>query len=80
MRSKYLPVILLLFLMGMSIGGTLGEDCDSTIVATTNEYVTAFWPLWLSVNQFDLEPANTLIGPDKITPMYQVCWYSWVPT
>jgi hypothetical protein len=77
MRSKYLSKLLLVSLMWMGVSLVQG-DCDSSIVGITNEYVTAFWPLWLSVNQINLEPSNTLIGPDKITPVYQVRWYSLV--
>ena len=78
MDAFFSRVILLIALLWVNPSGAQDVGCDPRIPVTTNEYVSAFWPLWLSINQFELEPANTLIGPETITPVYQVrgyCFY-----
>lgn len=37
----------------------------------TKAYVEQFYPLWLSHTQTKLAPSNQLLGPDKISPVYQ---------
>lgn len=39
--------------------------------AATQAYVQEFWPAWLSYHQTQLIPANQLIGPNRISPIYQ---------
>lgn len=39
--------------------------------ALAKEYAETFYPLWLSVAQTTIDPANKLIGPDKITHVYR---------
>jgi len=45
-----------------------GED---GIFFTTKNYVETFYPLWFTHTQFKVAPHNQLIGPDKISPLYQ---------
>lgn len=44
-----------------------GQD----IVSTTQNYLTTFYPIWFTHTQFGVAPTNQLIGPDKISPLYQ---------
>jgi hypothetical protein len=50
--------------------GARGGDRDA-IASTTAAYVEQFYPLWLSNAQTQLTPLNQLIGPDRISPIYQ---------
>jgi len=38
---------------------------------TTVDYVVHFYPLWFTYNQFQLSSRNRLVGPDRISPIYQ---------
>jgi len=44
---------------------------QSKAYTTTVNYVTEFYPLWFTFNQSQGAPPNRLIGPNKITPLYQ---------
>ncbi|MGR2752814.1 DUF1214 domain-containing protein [Agromyces arachidis] len=50
-------------------GGNGGKD----VVSTTENYVTTFYPIWFTHFQTQIlpVPANMLIGPDEISPVYQ---------
>ena len=39
---------------------------------TTSEYLIEFYPLWFTYYQSLFSQANTLVGPDRVTPLYQV--------
>jgi hypothetical protein len=40
--------------------------------ATTVAYVSQFYPLWFTYNQSRFASHNRLVGPDKVTPFYQI--------
>lgn len=40
-------------------------------LAITRAYVTEFYPLWFTYLQTKVAPHNQLIGPNKISPLYQ---------
>ena len=45
---------------------------QSDIFATTAKYVVNFYPLWFTYNQSQVGLArNRLIGPERISPIYQ---------
>jgi hypothetical protein len=48
-----------------------GNNGGKDIVSTTENYVETFYPLWFTYTQFKVAPHNQLIGPDKISPLYQ---------
>lgn len=35
------------------------------------DYVTTFYPLWFTYNQSSNSTANQLVGPDRVSPLYQ---------
>jgi hypothetical protein len=37
---------------------------------TTEQYVTQFYPLWFTHNQWRESSTNRLVGPDRILPLY----------
>ena len=39
--------------------------------ATAVDYITTFFPRWLTYYQSSIAPCNTLVGPDRISPVYQ---------
>lgn len=39
---------------------------------TTVNYVSEFYPLWFTYNQAINAHTNQLVGPDKVTPLYQI--------
>jgi hypothetical protein len=41
------------------------------IISTTRTYAEQFYPLWFTHAQYGLAPHNQLIGPDRISPLYQ---------
>jgi hypothetical protein len=41
------------------------------IISTTTTYTEQFYPLWFTHSQFGVAPHNQLIGPDRISPVYQ---------
>ena len=47
-----------------------GEDATGA-AATTVAYVEQFYPLWFTYAQTRFVPANGLIGPNRISPLYQ---------
>lgn len=44
---------------------------EAADAALAKEYAETFYPLWLSVGQTTVDPANQLIGPDKISHTYR---------
>lgn len=48
-----------------------GTDHGAEIEGVTKAYVEQFYPLWLFYQQTRLAPHNELIGPDRISPIYQ---------
>jgi hypothetical protein len=40
--------------------------------STTVAYVAQFYPLWFTYNQSRFATHNRLVGPDKVTPLYQI--------
>ncbi|ACV78974.1 protein of unknown function DUF1214 [Nakamurella multipartita DSM 44233] len=50
-----------------------GNNGGKDIVSTTENYVTAFYPIWFTHFQTQVlpVPANEFIGPEKISPVYQ---------
>jgi hypothetical protein len=50
-----------------------GENsCVSEEYTTTFDYVVNFYPLWFTYYQSQLSNSNRFIGPDRISPLYQV--------
>jgi hypothetical protein len=39
---------------------------------TTADYLVEFYPLWFTYYQALFSQPNTLVGPDRVTPLYQV--------
>src|SRR4029453_17461140 len=39
---------------------------------TTGAYVVTFYPLWFSYNQSRVASVNRLVGPDRISSLYQI--------
>jgi len=37
----------------------------------THDYVVEFYPLWFTYNQRHARNTNVMVGPDKVTPIYQ---------
>ena len=48
--------------------------CQTTdnAFAITVSYVEQFYPLWFSYYQSLVAPTNQLVGPDEVTPVYQI--------
>lgn len=73
------PLLCLLVGLGLAVpAGVAGarpvdqhKGGRTDIASTTTAYVEQFYPLWFTHNQFRLAPHNQLIGPDRISPVYQ---------
>eukprot|EP00889_Picochlorum_renovo_P002723 jgi/Picre1/29753/NNA_005135.t1 len=50
--------------------GAVAAAATTPEFAIAKDYVITFWPLWLSVNQWEKFPTNSLFGPDEITPEF----------
>jgi hypothetical protein len=46
-------------------------DSQGSAFATTVAYVVQFYPLWFTFNQSQGPNRNRLVGPDRISPLYQ---------
>lgn len=58
-------------LAGHGIAAPKPNHGGQDIVATTQNYLTTFYPLWFTHAQFQIAPKNELVGPEKISPLYQ---------
>lgn len=52
--------------------GPSSPSQDQQISATTTQYVEEFYPLWFTYYQSQYTNGNQLVGPDKISPAYQI--------
>lgn len=43
----------------------------STAYQTAQDYVTTFYPLWFTYYQSSNSTPNQLVGPDRVSPLYQ---------
>lgn len=70
------PVIALMVAVVLALGSVGVADAKTTqrgksVVSTTENYLTTFYPIWFTHLQFRVAPHNQFIGPDKISPLYQ---------
>jgi hypothetical protein len=56
---------------GQSAALADGARSQTTAYTTTVNYVAEFYPLWFTYNQSKNATINRLVGPDKISPLYQ---------
>ena len=42
------------------------------VAATTQQYVENFYPLWFTYNQSQYVGVNHFVGPDRVSPIYQI--------
>ncbi|KAI8102801.1 hypothetical protein M9434_005594 [Picochlorum sp. BPE23] len=64
MRVQQLGIFWVVFCGAVAAAATTPE------FAIAKDYVITFWPLWLSVKQWEKFPTNSLFGPDEITPEF----------
>jgi hypothetical protein len=50
---------------------TVNSGADERAFETTVSYVEHFYPLWFSQNQSRRPPINRIVGPNRISPIYQ---------
>src|SRR5262249_33560804 len=48
------------------------QDMHGKVFSTTSNYIWHFYPLWFTYNQSKFATHNHLVGPDRISPIYQV--------
>lgn len=75
-RILLLPVLVVCILAGVvappARGAGLQTRCAAADAASvTTNYVEGFYPLWFTYRQTQLAPHNQLIGPNRISPLYQ---------
>lgn len=68
-RPSILAAAAFALLAGLAPSGTAAQTGDT--FATTRDYLTQFYPLWFTYNQSRISSKNRLIGPDRISPLYQ---------
>jgi hypothetical protein len=54
------------------ISGTTQATSPPDIFTTTSEYVTTFYPLWFTYYQSQVATSNRFVGPERISPLYQI--------
>jgi hypothetical protein len=61
-------------IVACALAGLSAERAKSQSAAyvTTLAYVTQFYPLWFTYYQFQIATHNRLVGPTKISPLYQI--------
>jgi hypothetical protein len=47
-------------------------DQNAEVTATTVAYVSQFYPLWFTYNQSRFASHNRLVGPNRVSPIYQI--------
>ena len=52
-------------------GPAATQGSSSTATQTAQAYVTTFYPLWFTYNQSSNSTPNQLVGPDRVSPLYQ---------
>ncbi len=60
-----------LFFAGPAFADRKPNRGGQDVVTTTRNYLTTFYPIWFTHSQFAVAPKNELIGPDRISPLYQ---------
>jgi hypothetical protein len=62
------------FAVVVACAGLSAEKASSQSAAyvTTAAYVTQFYPLWFTYYQYQVATHNRLVGPTKISPLYQI--------
>jgi hypothetical protein len=60
--------------IGCALAGLGAEKAksQSTAYVTTAAYVTQFYPLWFTYYQYQVATHNRMVGPAKISPLYQI--------
>jgi hypothetical protein len=60
--------------IGCALAGLSAEKAksQSTAYVTTAAYVTQFYPLWFTYYQYQVATHNRMVGPAKISPLYQI--------
>jgi hypothetical protein len=61
-------------IVACALAGLSAERAKSQSAAyvTTAAYVTQFYPLWFTFYQFQIATHNRLVGPTRISPLYQI--------
>jgi hypothetical protein len=54
------------------VTATPEADSRGSALATTVAYVVQFYPLWFTYYQSQYASINHLVGPDRISPLYQI--------
>ena len=62
---------LLACLLACAALGAPGASARAGAASTAKAYVEQFYPLWFTSQQLGLAPHNQLVGPDRISPLYQ---------
>lgn len=70
MARRGVSVLMLAALISCNSGSQNAVPGGADAYSTTVQYVEHFYPRWLSYAQFKLAPANGLIGPDRMDPVY----------
>lgn len=72
-RAPVFPAILSVVLMMFATAGIPAARAQQTTpFQTTEKYVETFYPLWFTYYQARLANLNGLVGPRRVTPLYQV--------
>src|SRR5277367_6412035 len=61
-------------IVACALAGLSAERAKSQSAAyvTTAAYVTQFYPLWFTYYQYQVASHNRMVGPTKISPLYQI--------
>ena len=57
---------------GGSSSSSSGQSTNQKISSTAEAYVEQFYPLWFTYYQSQYATTNELVGPTKISPIYQI--------
>lgn len=72
-RALVFPALLsAVWMLFATVGAPAANAQQATPLQTTEKYVETFYPLWFTYYQASLGTFNSLVGPRRVTPLYQL--------